>query len=150
METIITPIIFYLVVLFCLIRSIKSIGLKQLFSAIYIDKFKYHLGIAAFFFLNINVLFFCACCGHCHDICISFSLSSVLIGTVVYLSHLLKQTRGGDFMSPFFSIPYFYLLYEIYNVLLNGGFPSLHALEPKMTIALLYPFFSTLSTINKI
>lgn len=145
----ITPSIFYLAILIYVICLYRHGGFKIMFSNF--DMLKYTIGTALFFFLNINVLFACSFCGHCHHVCIPFTLSAVTIGLVVYLTHLGKQTISAikhimageefDFMAPFFSIPYFVLIYEIVNAMVNTGLDSLHAYESKMLIVLLYPFF---------
>jgi ABC-type Fe3+-siderophore transport system permease subunit len=145
----IAPAIFYLSILIYVICLYRHGGFKIIFSNF--EMLKYNIGTTLFFFLNINVLFFCSFCGHCHHVCIPFTLSAVTIGLVVYLTHLGKQTISAikhiiageefDFMAPFFSIPYFVLIYEIVNAMLNAGLESLHAFESKMLIVLLYPFF---------
>lgn len=90
--------------------------------------------------------------------CIPFTMSGVIIGSVVYLSHLGKQTQFNikrivsgekfDMMAPFFAVPYFYMIYEIGYATFNTGLESLHAFEGKMIIVLLYPFYLALGELT--
>lgn len=151
-----SPVIFYLSFLMYVICLYRHGGFKIIFSNF--ETLKYYIGTSLFFFVNINVLFFCSFCEHCHNVCIPFTLSAVTIGLVVYLTHLGKQTVNAikqiiagepfDFMAPFFSIPYFVLIYEIINAILNTGLESLHTYEGKMLIVLLYPFFVVVGELN--
>jgi len=144
-----SPAIFYLSILIYVICLYRNGGFKIMFSNL--ETLKYYIGTSLFFFVNINVLFFCSFCHHCHSVCIPFTMSAVSIGLVVYLTHLGKQTVNAikqiiageefDLMAPFFSVPYFFLIYDIINAILNAGFESLHDYESKMLIVLLYPFF---------
>ena len=150
MKNLLLPTIFYAFILIYLIGLYRNGGFKILLTGSYFDSFKYCWGTSLFFFSNINILFYCAFCNHCHTMCITFSLSAVLIGAVIYLAHLVRQTvnsfnqiiigNGFDLMAPFFSIPYFVLIYDITYAALNTGMGSLHAYESKMLIVLLYPF----------
>ncbi len=156
MDTLITPAVFYLFVLIFMVCLFKQKGVQTIYTNF--ESLKYYVGTAAFFFVNINVLFFCSYCGHCHNMCIPFTMSAVLLGAVVYLSHLGKQTvdaftemvKGNQFdpMAPFFAIPYLYMLYEIFLSTFSTGLQSLHSYESKMLILLLYPLFVTLSEFN--
>jgi hypothetical protein len=49
-----------------------------------------------------------------------------------------------DFMAPFISIPYFVLIYNIFYAAMIDGLDSLHHLEEKMQMVLLYSFLVTL------
>ncbi len=156
MDTLITPAIFYLFVLIFAVSLFRQKGMQTIYCNF--ESLKYYIGTAFFFFINANVLFFCSYCDHCHSMCVPFTLSAVLLGAVVYLSHLVKQTfnaiqemvNGNQFdpMAPFFAIPYFYLIYEIFLSTFSIGLQSLHAHESKMLILLLYPLFVTLSELN--
>jgi hypothetical protein len=157
MNNLITPAIFYVIITIYIISLQRNKGLEILFSPL-VDTFKYLIGTVAFFFININVLFFCSFCGHCHDACIAFIMSAVLVGAAVYLTHLGRQTitavkqimagKEVDLMAPFFSIPYFVLIYDIIDAVLNSGLSSLHAYEGKMLIVLLYPCFIVLGELT--
>ncbi|HEX8018635.1 hypothetical protein [Mucilaginibacter sp.] len=82
-------------------------------------------------------------------------MSGVIIGLIIYLSHLVRQTIEAvsklinqnefDFMAPFFSIPYFILLYEIYEAVFKSSLANLANSESKMITVLLYPFFVLLA-----
>jgi hypothetical protein len=158
MNDIITPALFYLIVIAYAVGIQRNKGYKALFNPAAFNKLKYTLGAGCFFFVNINILFLCSLCGHCYDLCIAFTLVAVLAGAAVYLTHLSNQTinamkktfsgEKGDFMAPFFSIPYIWLLYDIATAILHSGIGSLHANESKMLIVLLYPLFVVLSELN--
>ena len=149
MNNLLSPAIFYLFMLIYLICLYRHDGIKTIFNNF--ELLKYCIGTVVFFSININVLFFCTYCDHCHNVCIPFTMLSVLIGAIIYLTHLGKQTVKAvkqifageefDLMAPFFSIPYFILIYDIANATANTGLESLHAYESKMLIVLLYPFF---------
>jgi hypothetical protein len=149
MNTLLAPSIFYLFFVIYLICLIKNGGFKTLVGNL--DTLKYYLGTSLFFFMNVNVLFYCSFCDHCHALCLPFTMCAVFAGAFVYLTHLGKQTikavkqiiAGNEFdlMAPFFSLPYFYLIYDIIEAILNSGISTLHAYESKMLIVLLYPLF---------
>ncbi len=156
MNNLLYPVIFYLFILIYLICLYRNGGFKIIFGNF--DSLKYYIGTAVFFFLNINVLFFCTYCNHCHNMCIPFTMVAVHIGAFVYLTHLGKQTisafkkifagEEADLMAPFFSVPYFYLIIDIVYAIINSGLESLHIYENKMIIVLLYPFFVATGELN--
>lgn len=156
MNNLILPAIFYAFLFFYIICLHRNASFKVLHSNF--EALKYYVGSAVFFALNINVVFFCSFCDHCHGACITFTMCAVLFGAFVYLAHLVKQTIAAikkiisgdefDLMAPFFSIPYFVLLQEISSAVVNSGFDTLHAYESKMIIVLLYPFFVAVGELN--
>lgn len=158
MNNIILPALFYVIIATYAICQWKNGTFKVLFNWQNFEELKYHIGIVIFFFLNINVLFYCSFCSHCHNLCIAFVLAGVLFGAVIYLSHLCRQSINAfylmlsaqkfDVMAPFFSVTYIVLVYNIVAATLNAGSATLHDSENKMLIVLLYPFFIVLGELT--
>lgn len=122
------------------------------------EDIKYHFYTILFFFININIVFFCGYCEHCYSVCMPMTVVAVTFGALSYLIHLYSETVAAillmferkkfSFMAPFFAIPYFYLVYDIGHSLYYLGLESLHLYENKMLIVLLYPFFITLGELT--
>jgi len=158
MNTILIPGIFYVIFsiyIICLYRN-KSLGI--LFTPKHFEVLKYQGGTSVFFLININIMFYCMYCKECNTFCLAFTMLGVSLGTVIYLWHLGKQTVHSikqiamqnefDLMAPFFSIPYFILIYDIACAVYHSTLANLQPNESKMILVVLYPFFIVLGELN--
>lgn len=150
MDNLTAPGLFYALLLIYVVCMHRHQLLKKMLTTQNMEALKYQAGSGLFFLFNINLLFYCSFTAHCNILCISLSLSAVIIGVIVYIWHLIVQTIHAlknlssgkfDLMAPFFSIPYFNLISILFKAAYFNGLEVLHSYENKMLIVLLYPFF---------
>jgi hypothetical protein len=158
MHHLIFPAVFYVIFSIYIVYMHKNKGFGILCSTMHFETLKYHGLVSIFFFININIMFYCMFCKECNTFCLAFTLLGVSLGLIIYLWHLGKQTvfsikqmaslKEFDFMAPFFALPYFELIHEIIFAINHSSLVSLQPYESKMISGVLYPFFIVLGELN--